>query len=298
VEIRKFLITITIILIAGLILAIWFFPINQDFRVENPFWNGIKDMSTKYHMQPLDSLADLPLSPDGATCVTIPYLSYAPAELEQLKHFVSSGGRLILADDYGHGNQVLEYLGLGVRFTGQALLDPLINYKNKYFPRIVNFQTDPLTNNTDNMVFNHGTSLTSVEATDTMAQSSPFSFLDHNNNGLREDTEPTGSMPVISRHNFGNGQIILVADPSLFINGMDKVEDNAEFMQNISATTKVLYIDQSHLSKSELQRSKSWLKQARGLFTNPAGTVALVAVAIATVSIPVWRKKKETKNSA
>jgi len=298
VEIRRFLITITIILIAGLIMAIWFFPINEDFRVENPFWNGIKNMSTQYHMQPLDSLADLPLSPDGVTCITIPYLGYTPAELEQLNHFISSGGRLILADDYGHGNQVLEYLGLGARFTGQTLLDPLINYKNKYFPRIVNFQSDPLTSNTDNLVFNHGTSLTGVNAADAIAQSSPFSFLDDNENGLREDTEPTGSMPVLSRHDLGSGHVILVADPSLFINGMDKVEDNAEIMQNISSTTDVLYIDQSHLKTSELQLSKSWLRQVRGLFTNPAGTVALVAAAIAATSIPVWRKKKETNNSA
>lgn len=297
-EIRRFLITITIILIAGLILGIWFFPINQDFRVENPFWNGIDDMSTKYHMQPLDSLADLPLSPDSATCITIPYLSYTPAELEQLNHFISSGGRLILADDYGHGNQVLEYLGLGVRFTGQTLLDPLVNYKNKYFPRIVNFQPDPLTSNTDNLVFNHGTSLTGVNAADTIALSSTFSFLDNNDNGIHEDNEPVGPLPVISRHNLGSGQVILVADPSLFINGMDKVEDNAEFMQNISATTNVLYVDQSHLKISELQRSKRWLRQVRGLFINPAGTVALVAVAIAAVSIPIWRKKKESNDSA
>jgi hypothetical protein len=288
---------ITVILIASLILAIWFIPINEDFRVENPFWNGIKDTSTRYHMQPLDSLADLPFLSNGITCITIPYLSYAPAELELLNRFISSGGRLVLADDYGHGNQVLEYLGLGARFTGQALLDPLVNYKNKYLPRIVNFQTDPLTSHTVNLVFNHGASLIGVDAADIIAQSSPFSFLDYNNNGLWDDTEPRGSLPVISRHNLGNGQVILIADPSLFINGMDEIEDNAQFVQNISATTNLLYIDQSHLRKSELQRSKSWLKQARGLFANPAGAVALVAATIAAVSVPVWRKKKKNGTS-
>jgi hypothetical protein len=295
VEIRRFLIIITIILIIGLILAIWFFPLNGDFLAENPFWNGIKNISSEYNVQPLDSLADLPPDADGTTFITIPYLSYTADELEQLKNYIYSGGRLILADDYGHGNQILQYLDIRERFTGEVLLDPLVNYKNKYFPKIVNFLPDSLTYNTDNLVFNHGTSLTSVNATDTIALSSPFSFLDNNDNGIHEDNEPVGPLPVISRHNLGDGQIILVADPSLFINGMEKVENNVDFMQNISVTTNAIFLDQSHLKTSELQRAKGWLKQARIVFATPAGTLVIVAAVIVAALTPVWHKKGEHK---
>jgi len=142
-----------------LIIAVWFFPSNEDFRVENPFWNGTRDISASYPAQPLESLSDLPPSPQGTTLILIPYLNCTPAELEQLNRFVSQGGRLVLADDYGYGNQILEYLGLRARFAGETLLDPLVNYKNKQFPKIIHLEPSLLTSNTGSLVFNHATCL-------------------------------------------------------------------------------------------------------------------------------------------
>lgn len=293
-ELRRFLLIITVTLLIALTLTVWFFPSNDDFRVDNPFWNGIRDIRAEYQVQPLDSLADLPSSPDGATLLVIPYLSCTSTELEHLNYFVSRGGRLIIADDYGHGNQILEYLGLKVRFSGQILLDPLVNYKNKHFPRIIHLQPDPLTENTDELVFNHATSLTNITADNALALTSPFSFLDYNGNGAREDSEPTGPLPVISRHELGSGQVILVSDPSLFINSMEKIAGNDGFIQNIAATSPVLYIDQSHLTSSELHRTRGWLQYTRSLFSTPVGTVGLVLAAIIAALIPIWHKRKET----
>ncbi len=293
-ELRRFLLIITATLVIALILTVWFFPSNDDFRVDNPFWNGIKDIRAEYQVQPLNSLADLPSSPDGATLLVIPYLSFTSTELEHLNYFASRGGRLIIADDYGHGNQILEYLGLKVRFSGQILLDPLVNYKNKYFPRIIHLQPDPLTENTDDLVFNHATSLTNITADNALALTSPFGFLDSNGNGTRDDGEPTGPLPVISRHELGSGQVILVSDPSLFINSMGKIAGNDSFIQNIAATSPVLYIDQSHLASSELHRTRGWLQHARSLFSTPIVTVGLVLAAIIAALIPIWYKRKET----
>jgi hypothetical protein len=291
---RRYLLVVTAILLAALILAVWFFPSNEDFRIENPFWNGLSDTSASYRIQPLDSPADLPPSPEGTTVIVIPYLSFTPAEMELLSRFVSRGGRLILADDYGHGNQILEYLGLEARFTGQVLLDPVINHKNKQFPCITNLQPDPLTANTDNLVCNHATCLAGVAGGNVLALSSPFSFLDNNDDGTHEDDESTGPLPVISRHELGSGQVILIADPSLFINSMETFKGNANFMQNVAATASVLYIDQSHLPPSELHRSKNLLERAHRLLAIPSATMGLVMAALAVTLLPIWRKKIET----
>ncbi len=290
---HRFLAIITIVLLIALIIAIWFFPSNEDFRVDNPFWNGIKDISTDYPAQPLNSLDDLPPSPQETTLILIPYLNCTTAELKQLDRFVSQGGRLILADDYGHGNQVLEHMGLEARFTGQILLDPLVNYINKQFPRIIHLEPDPLTENTNNLVFNHATSLANVAMSDTLALSSSFSFSDHNGNGIWEENEPTGPLPVISRHELGSGQVILVSDPSLFINSMETIEDNANLIHNIAATTPALYIDQSHLPSSELHHTKRLLQQARSFLATPLGTAGLVILVLMIALTPIWHKKKE-----
>ena len=295
-ELRRFLILVTVALVILLIIAAWFLPLDDDFRVENPLWNGTKDMHTSHPAQPLESLSDLPSSPQGATLIFIPYLSCTPGELEQLSSFITKGGRLILADDYGYGNQVLEYLELEMRFSSEPLLDPLTNYRNREFPRIVHLKPDALTINTESLIFNHATCLINTENTSTIAMSSSFSFLDENENGTRDDDELTGPLPVIYRHHLGDGEMVLVSDPSLFINSMKQMDENDSFIQNVVATTKGnLYIDQSHLPPSDLHRTKSLLAQGRNLLKKPLVTAGLVTLILIIALKPVWYRKKENR---
>ncbi len=292
-ELRRFLLILATALVIVLIIAVWFSPSNEDFRVENPFWNGTRDISVSYPVLPIESLSELPKSAQESTLILIPYLNCTTAELGQLNSFVIRGGRLILADDYGHGNHVLEYLGLRARFSGQTLLDPLINYKNKQFPRIIHLEPDPLTRHTESLIFNHATCLVNVASADTLARSSSFSFLDLNGNHTWEEGEPTGPLPVISHHNLGSGQVILASDPSLFINSMETIEGNNNIIQNIAATTNRLYLDQSHLPPSELHQTKDLLTTIRHCLATPWGTSGLVTLALILVLKPVWQRKKE-----
>ena len=290
---RRFTAILTIALIIILAIAIWFFPPDDDFRTGNPFWNGTKEISANYPISPLKSLSNLPSLPLGSTLILIPYLQSTPAELEALNSFVTRGGTLILADDYGYGNQILEYLGLKTRFSGQPLLDPLANYKNKWFPQISHIKSSPFTSDIDKLVFNHATCLTNVEAANVLAQSSLFSFLDLNGDQTWQESEPTGSLPVISLHNLGSGQIILVADPSLFINSMETMEGNDGFLQNIAAiTASELLIDQSHLPPSNLHQTKNLLAQIRDSLTSPLGTLGLVMLALTITLMPLWHERR------
>ena len=139
---KKFLIVLAVSIILLLVLAAWFLPLDEDFRVENPYWNGSRDLNTDYPVQPLDSFTNLPASPRGTTLIVVPYLKLTPEELEQLERFVGGGGRLILADDYGHGNQVTEHLGLKAGFSGEILMIPLPTIKTPISPRL--FTLNPI----------------------------------------------------------------------------------------------------------------------------------------------------------
>ncbi len=293
-ELRRFLVILTIALVLILAIVVWFFPSNEDFRAENSFWNGTKDISSSYPASPLASLSGLPSSPQGSALILIPYLDFTPAELEELQSFVTHGGMLVLADDYGFGNQILEYLGLKTRFSGQVLFDPLSNYKNKWFPRISHIISNPITSNTESLILNHATCLTDVETDDILALSSPFSFLDLNGNESWDEGEPTGPLPVISRHSLGSGQLILISDPSIFINSMETIESNCDFIQNIAdITTSRLLIDQSHLPPSNLQRTKNLLAYTHGFLITPVGTLGLVVVALTITLMPIWHKRRQ-----
>lgn len=298
-ELHRFLVVLTIVLVIMLTIVVWFFPSNEDFRTENPFWNGTRDISSNYLVSPLQSLSDLPPSPPGTTLILIPYLDFTPAELEQLSSFVTKGGTLILADDYGYGNQILEYLELKARFSGQTLLDPLFSYKNKWLPRISHLTSSSVTTNTESLVFNHATCLIDVETSDVLALSSSFSFLDLDGNQAWDKDEPTGPLPVISHHNLGSGQIILISDPSIFINSMETIESNYTFIQNLTAiTTSRLLIDQSHLPPSNLHQTKNLLASARGYLITPVGTLGLVILAVTITLMPIWHKKEREGENA
>ncbi len=292
-ELRRFVVILTIALALILAIIVWFFPSNEDFRAENPFWNGTKDISASYPASPLASLSDLPPSPQGSTLILIPYLDFTPAELEELNSFVTQGGTLVLADDYGFGNQILEYLGLKARFSGQTLLDPLCCYKNKWFPRISHLTPSSVTSNTESLILNHATCLSDVETDDVLALSSSFSFLDLNDNQVWDKDEPTGLLPVISQHTLGSGQLILISDPSIFINSMKTIESNYGFIQNLAAiTTSRLLIDQSHLPPSNLHQTKNLLADTRGWLVTPAGTLGLVIVALTITLMPIWQRRR------
>jgi len=293
VELRRFVVILTIALVIILTIVVWLFPSNEDFRAENPFWNGTRDISSSYPASPLASLSDLPPSPQGSTLILIPYLDFTPAELEELKNFVTQGGTLVLADDYGFGNQILEYIGFEARFSGEILLDPLFNRKNKWFPRISHLASSSVTSNTTSLILNHATCLTDVETGNALALSSVFSFLDLNGNQSWDEGEPTGPLPVISHHNLGSGKMILIADPSIFINSMETIESNYNFIQNLAAiTTAELLIDQSHLPPSNLHQTKNLLAYTRDYLITPVGTLGLVILALTITLMPVWHRRR------
>ncbi len=292
-ELRRFLIILTILLVLILTIVVWFFPSNEDFRTENPFWNGTKDISSITQVSSLTSLSDLTSAPQGVALILIPYLDFTPAELEELNSFVTKGGTLVLADDYGFGNQVLEYLGVKARFSGQVLLDPLFNYKNDWFPRIFHLTPSAVTANITSLVLNHATCLINIETDNILALSSAFSFLDLNGNQAWDEDEPAGPLPVISQHNLGTGQIILVSDPSIFINSMETIESNYNFIQNVATiTTSELLIDQSHLPPSSLHQTKNLLADIHGYLVSPVGTLGLVIVALTITLMPLWYRRR------
>ena len=122
----KVLLALTLVIIVSMLALVWFFPPNGDFRVENPFWNGLSTLDSKVKLTVIDTFDNLPSNPKGTALLLVPYEQFSELDLTQLKNYVSNGGTLVLMDDYGFGNQVLSSLGLNIKFTGEPLLDPLV----------------------------------------------------------------------------------------------------------------------------------------------------------------------------
>src|SRR5271157_507018 len=158
--------------------TIWVYPSVQAFMASNTEWNGINKFCNEFNVQNIDSLAALPDQPQQDVLITVPYLEYSADQLMQMEQFIENGGKLILMDDFGYGNSFLEYAGIPARFDNIPLLDPLFNYKNEYFPRILTFNSSITASGITVIVFNHGTALSGVSQSQALAWSSNVSFLD------------------------------------------------------------------------------------------------------------------------
>jgi len=289
------LVAVAALIIVVSLVCIWLSPSVQDFMAANSLWNGVKDFSSEVNAASLDSLEELPESPQGKTLVAIPYLQYGDEDLPEIRNFVTEGGNLLLMDDYGYGNSVLEYLGVDARFTGEALLDPLFCYRNQWLPRITDFSPELEESGVKVLVLNHATSLTNVAESDVIAWSSSSSFLD-----LDEDeswrNEPQGPFPIAAKFKLGKGTVALLSDPSIMINSMVRKDDNYSFVKYLAGSdpeSEQLLIDRSHLQKDPRDESQIGLTNLRRVFSMPYPLLGLIAV----VFIVVFRytlKKGET----
>jgi hypothetical protein len=293
VKTSKLLLALTLVIIVSMVALVWFFPPNGDFRVENPFWNGLSMVYSQVKLTAIDSFDSLPSNPKGTALLLVPYEQFSESELAQLSSYVSNGGTLVVLDDYGFGNQVLSSVGLNMRFTGEQLLDPLFDYRNKWIPRITDFANTSIATNVSSIVFNHASSLNDTSDAAVAAYSSRFSFLDINGDGSWDNDEPSGPFPVMAYAKVSQGYVVAVADPSLFINGMIGLDDNLQFVNNVaglqSANPKI-FVDQSHLPKVPLDDAKAAFAFVYGLVSSPVGTLSLIAVILVLSLNSIWRK--------
>ena len=286
-RVSSILFAVVVLVLVISLLCIWFYPSVQDFIASNIMWNGIRNFSSEFSVDNIESLDDLPDLSEKTVLVTIPYLEYSDKELANMKRFVDNGGTLLLMDDYGYGNTVLAYLGVSIRFSNKPLLDPLFCYKNQSIPRITDFAPKVREGGIDVVMLNHATTLTNVIEPEAIAWSSSASFLDINENGSWDEGEPKGPFAVAAKFRLGKGTLALVSDPSIVINAMVGRDDNYDFIRYLTrhkGEQKGMLVDSSHLTKAPLDVSKTRLIDSREVLSSPYALVGITAMIFIVVS--------------
>ena len=266
------------------LLVIRTFPLREDFRVENEAWNGLSEFARFAEASPLRSPSALP---EGGALILLLRKPPEEGEAEGISDFIRRGGRVLLLDDFGFGNKLLEEMGVGVRFWGKPLKDPLFNYRNEDFPLI--FSLAPETE-AQELILNHPTALKNAEGLEILASSSRYSFVDENGNGRWDREEPGGPFPVAARLRMGKGELVLISDSSLIINGMRDLGDNFAFTRKLCGEGP-LFLDQSHLPESPLASAKRKLEDARAFVSRKPWVVIFAGLLVFGLTRPLWRRR-------
>ncbi len=208
---------------------------NEDFSTYNTAWNGASDAKALisrdgYTARPVFALSEIGSSGDGVLFMLNPNSSveFTGSDASTLQSFVKNGGILVLANDFGNGNAVLSGLGVsGARFNGSLLADNVSKGADAAHPLVTDVAALGLTTGVHELYFNYGTVLdTSSGNVTVLARSAPTSYLSTPAGSGTTIKATAGARPVLATLDYGNGRIILLSDPSVFINGMLDQADN------------------------------------------------------------------------
>jgi len=212
--------------------------------------------------------------------------------------FVFRGGFLLLADDFGYGNGLAEQFG--VTFYGRRLFSSSYD-RNPAFVR-VNATVDTIGYE---VLLDRPSALERVAPSQVKASTSALadSWLDENGNGERDIDEESAVQPVVALVGFGEGAVLLVSDPGLFINDMWGRADNAGFVKalmqrHFPGARDVIFDESRH--KPQTIREGAW---RTGLFLGVValnniygkavlGILALMAVGVGIMAVRTpaeWR---------
>jgi hypothetical protein len=250
------------------------YPVNADFSPDNLYWNGMSSLKDLGAVAA--SLAEAcALDPsEHALLLVGPSKPFTEADARAVESFLARGGLVVVADDFGTANQLLEAIGAPVRLTGSLLADPLFNLGAPQLP--LAFWGGR------KLALNYATTVNAsvCGACGILAESSAFSYLDLNLNGKRDPGEPVGSFPVAVELRYGAGKLVVISDSSLFINSMLGREANRELLRQLLASRKpVLVADR--WEETPLTRAKELLRSAWRAASSPEVKYSLAALAFA-----------------
>lgn len=236
---------VAVVVVAALLISV---PLlnttKEDFSTYNTAWNGASDAKALashdgYTTRSVFALSEIGSSGDGALFMLNPNSSvgFSGGDASTLQSFVQNGGVLVLANDFGNGNAVLSGLGVsGARFNGSLLEDNVSKGVDAAHPLITDVSVSGLTAGVHELYFNYGTALdTSGGNVTVLARSAPTSYLSTSAGGNATVNATPGARPVLATLDYGNGRIVLLSDPSVFINGMLGQADNQQLLTSMLA---------------------------------------------------------------
>jgi len=273
----------------GVAMLTWLHPAGTDYSAAGRGWNGLQRTAGALNAVTLATADEYSLLAPPGTLILVPSMLPERSALGSISAFVRGGGVLLLLDDYGYGNAVLEALGAPITFSGRPLVDPLHCDTNETMPR-AKVSSDS-TADAVALTMNHGSWLEVGDGVETWARSSYFSYGDADNNGKWDSGEPEGPLPVGVNWVWGEGQVVVAADASLLINAMVERSDNLEVLSRFVRAP--VYIDQVyHAADTSVDLNKQRMERVRSLVSHPAAVAAAIMLLAGAALWYGWYARK------
>lgn len=207
------LLTVIMLILACGALLTQFMTTDEEYSRYNIGWNGTSDFFLMAEGQ------EYLYSPDdlsGRTNTTLLIIAPREEEFPGLSEYLNAGNTVLIADQSGNANLLLENLGSGIRVQNDSIRSTSMEYRDPGLFRGTVSGNIYGTNVTD-LTFNYPGYVSGGEP---LVTTSYLSWIDTNLNGIPDTNESLKVYTLIATENISNGRLAVVADPSLFINSM------------------------------------------------------------------------------
>jgi hypothetical protein len=181
----------------------------------------------------------------GATLLIIaPRRNPSPGELEAYRSFLDQGNTIILADDFGTGNRILSGLTSRISISPGPVASLDREYADPYSVVAYRSANESPVEDTSTLLLNEPASL---DGGTPLLRTSTFSWIDENRDRHISNDEMLGIYTVMATEKNGQGTLIVISDPSIFINAMADAGgsgDNRGFITHLAAWGTPVLVDQ------------------------------------------------------
>lgn len=245
----------------------------SEYSIYNTGWNGCSDLAVKTREMgsftpnielvegkktevTQKELSEYEVKPENTGLMILgPRQEFSEESIAYVDSFLKDGGLVVLSDDFGSGNDLLNGLDTNSSFYSSPLLD-LAFEKKPELGVSYNITEHNMTENVSHVMLNSPTAVSKDPNATTIMSSSEASWLDGNENRIKDEDESFERYPLITTENYGEGELVLVSDPDIFINSMQKKKDNSVLSENmleyLSEGRSNIIFDESHREMSFL----------------------------------------------
>ena len=280
-----------LLVVAILLLTVHLTANTMEFSRYNTGWNGNSSFFSDLDRHTVSEIT-LPsqLSSDRGNAMLLiiaPERSPAQAEISAYRMFLSNGNTLVLIDDFGSGNEILRGIGSSIRILPGTLSSVDREYSDPYSIVVYSVTNSTFLEPGESMVLNRAAAL---EGGKSLLTTSVLSWIDLNGDKRINANEFMGNFAVMAEEKAGNGNIIVLSDPSIFINSMygaGTTHDNRNVIHRLTGNGGHVLIDQMN-SRTADADSTSGLVQ---IIRSNLGLKILIVFILMLLGIGAWRSR-------
>jgi hypothetical protein len=227
---------------------------SSAFDPYNPAWDGTDDFREVIEtdedvegelVRETDRYEEVSAN-ETTAIVMAPEEPYGTEDAARVEQFVADGGTLVVLENFGtDANTLLDDVGAEARTDGRLVLDQRHYERGPAMPVATGITEHTRTAGVDQLSLNHATAVDPDDAT-VLVETSDYAHLGTSPDDELDEESDLASYPVATTEDVGDGEVVVVGDPSIAINAMYGEPDNAAFLQRQYADDEYVLFDVTH----------------------------------------------------